>query len=103
MNPAQHILLFAVRLYRWIISPALSAFFGPTGGCRFTPTCSAYAAEAVSTRGALAGSWLATKRVCRCHPWGGHGHDPVPTRKPVVTFDRNCNSTLTMKSVKLPR
>lgn len=103
MNPAQHILLFAVRLYRWIISPALGAFFGPTGGCRFTPTCSTYAAEAVRTRGALTGSWLATKRICRCHPWGGHGHDPVPKRESSPTLDWDCNSNLGMKSAKLPR
>ncbi len=81
MNFAQHVLLLAVRLYRWTISPALATLFGPTGGCRYTPTCSAYAAEAVQTRGALTGSWLAAKRVCRCQPWGGCGHDPVPGPK----------------------
>jgi uncharacterized protein len=84
MNPAQHILLFAVRLYRWTISPTLGALYGPAGGCRFTPTCSVYAAEAVRTHGAVAGSWLATKRVGRCHPWGGCGHDPVPESKSKV-------------------
>lgn len=78
MNLAQHILLALVRLYRAVISPALGAFFGPTDGCRFTPTCSVYAADAVRTHGAFSGSWLATKRLCRCHPWGGCGHDPVP-------------------------
>lgn len=103
MNPAQHILLFAVRLYRWIISPALGAFFGPAGGCRFTPTCSAYAAESVQTHGAVAGSWLATKRICRCHPWGGCGHDAVPKRASSATLAWDCNSTLGMKSAKLPR
>lgn len=80
MNPAQHVLLAAVRIYRLLISPALGAFFGPAAGCRFTPTCSVYAAEAVRTHGAVAGSWLATRRVCRCHPWGGGGHDPVPAK-----------------------
>jgi len=82
MNPAQHILLLAARLYRWMISPALSALFGPAGGCRFTPTCSAYADQAVRVHGALVGSWLAARRVCRCHPLGGCGHDPVPQRAP---------------------
>jgi putative membrane protein insertion efficiency factor len=77
VNPAQHLLLAAVRIYRAVVSPALGAFFGPTGGCRFTPTCSAYAADAVRTHGAISGSWLATRRLCRCHPWGGWGHDPV--------------------------
>lgn len=80
MNPAQYILLGAVKIYRAVLSPALGAFFGPLGGCRYTPTCSAYAAEAVRTHGAMAGSWLASKRLCRCHPWGGCGHDPVPEK-----------------------
>ena len=78
MNPLQHILVFAVRLYRWGISPAQTFLFGATGGCRFTPTCSVYAAEAVREHGALAGTALAAKRICRCHPWGACGHDPVP-------------------------
>lgn len=78
MNPAQHILVFAIRIYRWTISPAQTFLFGATGGCRFTPSCSQYAAEAVQVHGAITGSSLALKRICRCHPWGGCGHDPVP-------------------------
>jgi len=78
VNPAQHILVSAIRAYRWTISPAQLFLFGSTGGCRFTPTCSQYAAEAVQTHGALAGALLATKRICRCHPWAECGHDPVP-------------------------
>lgn len=78
MNPVQHILIFAVRVYRWTLSPAQTFLFGPTGQCRFTPSCSEYALGAVRTHGALAGSWLAARRICRCHPWGGCGHDPVP-------------------------
>jgi hypothetical protein len=78
MNPLQHILVFAIRVYRWTISPAQIFLFGPTSGCRFTPTCSKYAMEAIHTRGALLGVWLALKRICRCHPWGERGHDPVP-------------------------
>lgn len=78
MNPVQHILIFGVRVYRWTLSPILGAVFGPTAGCRFTPTCSAYALEALQSHGAFAGSWLAARRICRCHPWGGCGHDPVP-------------------------
>jgi hypothetical protein len=78
LNPAQHILISALRAYRWTISPAQLFLFGSTGGCRFTPTCSHYAIEAIHSRGALTGSALAVKRICRCHPWGDCGHDPVP-------------------------
>ena len=78
MNPAQHILIFTVRLYRWTLSPLKAFLFGPLAQCRFTPSCSEYALDALKTRGALAGSWLAAKRICRCHPWGDCGHDPVP-------------------------
>ena len=81
MNPAKYILLALVRAYRWVISPAKIFFFGPGARCRFTPTCSEYALQAVESHGALAGSWLAAKRVCRCHPWGGFGYDPVPARE----------------------
>lgn len=78
MNVAQHILVFCVRLYRWVLSPAKTFLFGPLGRCRFTPSCSEYALEALRRHGALAGGWLAVKRIGRCHPWGGCGHDPVP-------------------------
>lgn len=78
MNPLQHILIFAVRVYRWTISPAQLSLFGPFGGCRFTPSCSQYAMDAVQEHGAVAGAALAAKRICRCHPWGGCGPDPVP-------------------------
>jgi putative membrane protein insertion efficiency factor len=81
LNPAQHILIFAICAYRWTISPAQLFLFGPAGGCRFTPTCSQYAIEAIHSRGVLTGSALTAKRICRCHPWGGCGHDPVPQGK----------------------
>jgi hypothetical protein len=81
MNPAQHILILAVRVYRWTVSPTLVFLFGPTGGCRFTPSCSQYALDAIRSRGALAGTWLAAKRICRCHPWGDCGHDPAPEKE----------------------
>lgn len=78
MNLAQHILIFGVRCYRWGLSPAKTFLFGPLGRCRFTPSCSEYALAALRRHGALAGSWLALKRIGRCHPWGGCGYDPVP-------------------------
>ena len=86
MNPVQYILILLVRVYRVTLSPAKTALLGPAGQCRFEPSCSQYAIEALKTHGALAGGWLAAKRVCRCHPWGGRGYDPPPpVRKERVT------------------
>ena len=79
MNILQHTLLGFIRAYRLLVSPLLAWISTPFGfGCRFTPTCSQYAATAIARHGALHGSWLALLRICRCHPWGGSGHDPVP-------------------------
>jgi putative membrane protein insertion efficiency factor len=83
MNPAQHVLVFLARAYRATISPALTALLGPLGfGCRFTPTCSQYAIDAVRTHGAIKGCGLALGRLCRCQPWGGGGFDPAPPPNP---------------------
>jgi putative membrane protein insertion efficiency factor len=84
MNPFQHILILLVRIYRVTLSPAKMFIFGPTAGCRFQPSCSQYAIEALKTHGAVTGGWLAAKRVCRCHPWGECGEDAVPPRKSKV-------------------
>jgi uncharacterized protein len=65
-------LIVLIKLYQWIVSPLM----GPK--CRFIPTCSQYAAEALKKHGLFKGSWLAIRRIARCHPWGGHGVDPVP-------------------------
>ena len=64
-----------IRLYRLAISPWLG------GNCRFQPSCSAYAIEALERHGVLCGSWLTLRRIARCHPWAIAGHDPVPPRK----------------------
>ncbi|MEO6962050.1 MAG: membrane protein insertion efficiency factor YidD [Puia sp.] len=64
-------LIGLIRIYQWVISPWL----GPK--CRFTPTCSQYAIEAFRKYGLLKGGWMAIRRISRCHPWGGSGHDPV--------------------------
>jgi putative membrane protein insertion efficiency factor len=66
------ILLLLLKAYRYAISPMLGS------NCRFVPSCSAYAVEAIERHGALRGSWLAARRVARCHPWCDGGHDPVP-------------------------
>ncbi|CAA9377544.1 MAG: Membrane protein insertion efficiency factor YidD [uncultured Nocardioidaceae bacterium] len=63
-----------LRLYRLVISPV----YGDV--CRYHPSCSAYALEAVDRHGAARGSWLAARRIGRCHPWAAGGYDPVPTR-----------------------
>ena len=65
-------LIAFIRFYQICISPLKP----PT--CRFTPTCSAYALEALRKHGLFKGSWLAIRRILRCHPWGGSGYDPVP-------------------------
>jgi putative membrane protein insertion efficiency factor len=61
-----------IRLYQILLSPLLGA------NCRFTPTCSAYGIEAIKKHGPFYGGWLTLKRIGSCHPWGKHGHDPVP-------------------------
>ena len=66
------LLIGLIQLYRWFVSPLL----GPN--CRFYPSCSCYAQEALARHGALQGSWLAARRICRCHPWNPGGYDPVP-------------------------
>jgi putative membrane protein insertion efficiency factor len=81
MSPLHYGLVGGLRLYQWLLSPLKGAVFGPLGRCRFQPSCSAYALEAVSRYGAWRGLGLAMRRLCRCHPWGDCGWDPVP---PVV-------------------
>jgi putative membrane protein insertion efficiency factor len=71
------LLLALLYIYKYALSPVLH-MIAPGGGCRFTPTCSAYAIEAVKRHGPVRGGWLALKRIAKCHPWGSHGHDPVP-------------------------
>ncbi|MDE5645352.1 MAG: membrane protein insertion efficiency factor YidD [Muribaculaceae bacterium] len=72
---ARRLLIAPIRFYQLSISPMIPA------ACRYTPTCSQYAIEAIRIHGALRGGSLAIRRICRCHPWGGSGYDPVPPRK----------------------
>jgi uncharacterized protein len=78
MKLFRQIVVLPLRAYQWVLSPWLRALFGPAAQCRFTPSCSQYAIEAVQAHGAFRGGLLAARRLCRCHPWGGCGHDPVP-------------------------
>lgn len=68
----RRLLTLPIHFYRHCISPLTPP------SCRFTPTCSEYAIEAIMRHGAIKGTWLALRRICRCHPWGGSGYDPVP-------------------------
>jgi uncharacterized protein len=65
------LLIQAVLLYRVTLSPLMG------GHCRYTPTCSQYAIDAIRRHGAARGGWMALRRICRCHPWGGGGYDPA--------------------------
>ena len=67
-----YLLIVPIKLYQILLSPLI----GPS--CRFTPTCSNYAIEAINKHGPFKGFWLAIKRISKCHPWGDSGHDPVP-------------------------
>ena len=78
-----------IRLYQWTLSPLLPR------SCRFGPSCSEYAAEAILTHGPFTGVRLALARLARCHPWGGHGYDPVPPA-PLAQPDRDAISRAPM-------
>lgn len=67
-----NILILPIRFYQLAISPMLPP------SCRYVPTCSQYAVEALRKHGPVKGLWLSVKRILRCHPWGGSGYDPVP-------------------------
>jgi putative membrane protein insertion efficiency factor len=74
-NVLKKIFTFPIKLYQWFISPIL----GPT--CRYSPSCSHYMLQAIDEWGIFRGTWIGLKRIGRCHPWGGHGDDPVPKKK----------------------
>ncbi|MFT6337456.1 MAG: putative membrane protein insertion efficiency factor [Halioglobus sp.] len=73
-NVLKKIFTFPIKLYQWFISPIL----GPT--CRYSPSCSHYMLQAIDEWGIFRGTWIGLKRIGRCHPWGGHGDDPVPKK-----------------------
>ncbi|MEM9845529.1 MAG: membrane protein insertion efficiency factor YidD [Pseudomonadota bacterium] len=75
MTPLAYLFSLPVRAYRLVASPWVGH------NCRYQPTCSAYALEALERYGALRGAWLACRRISRCHPWGASGHDPVPDKQ----------------------
>ena len=76
MKALRHLAAWLLCLPRLFSQCVISPFTPPS--CRFTPTCSEYARQALIKHGPIKGSWLALKRLLRCHPWGGSGYDPVP-------------------------
>ena len=74
-------LISMVRIYQHTLSPLKKWLLFRAGCCRFNPTCSQYAIEALQSHGAFRGSWLALRRILRCHPWSHSGYDPVPPIK----------------------
>jgi hypothetical protein len=81
VSPAARLLRALVRGYQLLARPLLPA------SCRFIPGCSDYAREALARHGTVRGGWLAVRRLCRCHPWGGFGYDPVPGDPLVARLD----------------
>ncbi len=78
----KYLLIGLLKAYRAVISP----LYGQV--CRYHPSCSAYALEAVTTHGSVRGSWLAARRLARCHPWAAGGYDPVPAAAPAADHSR---------------
>ncbi len=76
MSPLAHVVALPLRIYRMVFSPWVGF------NCRFQPTCSAYALEALERHGGIKGAYYATKRILRCHPMGAMGYDPVPGADP---------------------
>ena len=75
MSLLKKLFILPIRLYQIMLSPLLGA-----NKCRFQPTCSHYAIQAIEEWGIFKGAYLAARRILRCHPWGGHGFDPVPKK-----------------------
>jgi putative membrane protein insertion efficiency factor len=71
----KHLIFFFINIYQRAISPLLPM------NCRHIPSCSQYTKEAIDTHGIVKGGWMGAQRICRCHPWGSYGFDPVPEQK----------------------
>lgn len=96
MNPAQHLLKGAIVTYQWTLRPFIGAH------CRFHPSCSHYAIEAVTGHGALKGAGMATWRILRCNPWNAGGYDPVPQPRPGAHPDGRLNRLRSALPVSSP-
>ncbi|MBT5185512.1 MAG: membrane protein insertion efficiency factor YidD [Kordiimonadaceae bacterium] len=89
-----YVLKALITVYKYVISPLL----GPK--CRYLPTCSSYAVEAIEIHGPLKGGWLGAKRILRCHPWGDSGYDPVPQKDNTESKNCNCNAESAGKKLR---
>jgi len=97
-NSMTRLLTGLIQMYRYTVSPFLSFIGGPGSGCRFTPSCSEFTLQAIEEHGPACGTLLGLRRICRCHPWGGFGFDPVPP-KPAHKF--TCTSLQPSRNPKL--
>lgn len=93
MNPAQHVLKGAIVTYQWTLRPFIGA------NCRFHPSCSHYAIEAVTEHGAVKGAAMSAWRILRCNPWNAGGYDPVPPRKPGLNRLRSASPSVSPPSI----
>ena len=80
-SPVARVMILIVRIYQHTLSPLKRFLLVGAGCCRFHPTCSQYAIEAMQTHGFINGGWMGLRRIMRCHPWGKSGYDPVPPSK----------------------
>jgi putative membrane protein insertion efficiency factor len=101
MSLGAKVLLALVSFYRYVVSPALHWVMGPR--CRFEPSCSCYAADALRMHGARHGGWLALRRVMRCHPFHPGGFDPVPEHGPRAAWaEHGAEAALAAQGIELP-
>lgn len=99
----KYLLIFLIKLYQWVLSPLKIMLTGSAGSCRFEPTCSHYGIEALRLHGVFRGSWLTLRRILRCHPWGGQGYDPVPSKDAANTPEPAPKSTSTPAPTSKPK
>jgi putative membrane protein insertion efficiency factor len=92
----KRVLLSLLTIYRWVLSPALHAI--APGGCKFHPSCSQYAVEAIEIHGAARGGWMALGRLARCHPFTRGGFDPVPPVSPSQAADASAMPLAAMQT-----
>lgn len=83
MKLFSYFFIFLVKVYQYAISPLLGS------NCRYQPTCSTYAIDAIKEWGPFKGGWMGLKRISKCHPWGGHGWDPVPKKETAKKQDQH--------------